>query len=99
MKNIPSFIKNKYTITGIVFLVYFLFLDDLDIITIVNQKRKLSKLEIQRDKLSEDLASTKNTLKKLKNINSLEAYARSQKFFKRDDEDIFVITFEKKKKQ
>jgi cell division protein DivIC len=99
MKNIPSFLKNKYTITGIVFLGYFLFLDDLDIITIINQKRKLSKLEIQRDKLSEDLASTKNTLKKLNNINSLEAYARSQKFFKRDDEDIFVITFEKKKKQ
>ena len=99
MKNIPSFLKNKYTITGIVFLGYFLFLDDLDIITIINQKRKLSKLEIQRDKLSEDLTSTKNTLKKLNNINSLEAYARSQKFFKRDDEDIFVITFEKKKKQ
>jgi hypothetical protein len=38
-------------------------------------------------------------LGKLKNLNYLEAYARSQKFFKKDDEEIFVITFEEKKKK
>ncbi len=72
-------------------------MDDLDIITIISQKRKLSKLETQRDLLAEDLKETKKTLKKLKNIDYLEAYARSEKFFKKDDEEIFVITFEEKK--
>ena len=95
----PKILKNKYVLTSIIFLVYFLFLDDLDIITIVSQKRKLNKLEIQRDYLAKDLKTTKNTLKELKNLNSLEAYARSKKFFKRDNEDIFVITYEKKKRQ
>ena len=75
------------------------FLDDLDIITIINQKGKLSKLESQRKLLAEDLKETKNTLRKLKNINYLESYARSQKFFKKDDEDIFVITYEEKRKK
>jgi cell division protein FtsB len=99
MKKIPPFVKNKYFITTFSFLVYFLFLDDLDIITIVNQKRKLSKLEEQRDIIAEQLKETKNTLKKLKNLDYLESYARSEKFFKKDDEEIFVITFEEKKKK
>ena len=99
MKKIPAFVKNKYFITSLAFAIYFLFLDDLDIITIINQKRKLSKLQDQRDLLADDLKETKNTLKRLKNINYLESYARSQKFFKKDDEEIFVITFEEKKKK
>ena len=99
MKNLPAFVKNKYFITSLAFVIYFLFLDDLDIITIINQKGKLSKLESQRKLLAEDLKETKNTLRKLKNINYLESYARSQKFFKKDDEDIFVITFEEKRKK
>jgi cell division protein FtsB len=99
MKKIPPFVKNKYFITTFSFLIYFLFLDDLDIITIVNQKRKLSKLEEQRDILAEQLKETKNTLRKLKNLDYLESYARSEKFFKKDDEEIFVITFEEKKKK
>lgn len=99
MKNLPAFVKNKYFITSLAFVIYFLFLDDLDIITIINQKGKLSKLESQRKLLAEDLKETKNTLRKLKNINYLESYARSQKFFKKDDEDIFVITYEEKRKK
>jgi cell division protein FtsB len=99
MKNLPAFVKNKYFITSLAFAIYFLFLDDLDIITIINQKGKLSKLESQRNLLAEDLKETKNTLRKLKNLNYLESYARSQKFFKKDDEDIFVITYEEKKKK
>jgi len=99
MKKLPAFVKNKYFITSFAFLVYFLFLDDLDIITIINQKRKLYKLEEQRDFLASELTETKNTLRKLKSLNYLEAYARSQKFFKKDGEEIFVISFEEKKKK
>jgi cell division protein FtsB len=99
MKKLPAFVKNKYFITSLAFFVYFLFLDDLDIVTIINQKGKLSKLETQRDLLAEDLKQTKSTLSKLKNINYLEAFARSKKFFKKNDEEIFVITYEEKKKK
>jgi cell division protein DivIC len=99
MNKLPGFIKNKYFLASFIFLIFFLFLDDLDIIMIIKQKRKLSKLEIQREILAKDLQETKNTLRKLKNLNYLEAYARSEKFFKKDDEEIFVITFDEKKKK
>ena len=68
-------------------------MDDLDIFSIISQKQKLNKLEIQRDDMKTQLISTRSTLRKLNKINYLESYARSQKFFKKDDEEIFIITY------
>ncbi|MEY4973371.1 MAG: hypothetical protein RLZZ55_158 [Bacteroidota bacterium] len=94
LKKIPSWLKNKYILTSIIFVVYFLFLDDWDIFTLVRQKRKLSQIEQQDEQMHQQLKDTKKTLRKLHRLDELEAYARSEKFFKRDDEEIFVITKE-----
>ena len=84
-------LRNKYVITIVVFFVYILFLDDLDIFMLFRQKSKLSHLQEQTVAMEKQLKDTKNTLHKLSNLNNLEAYARSEKFFKKSDEDIFVI--------
>jgi cell division protein FtsB len=91
--HIPNYLKNKYTLTGIIFMVYFLFLDDWDIFTLVSQQRKLNALTEQNSAMSKQLKDTKQILRRLNNPDYLEAYARSEKFFKRDDEEIFVITY------
>ncbi len=93
MIKIPKYIKNKYGLTIFIFLIYVLFLDDLDIFSIISQKQKLNKLEIQRDNMKSQLISTRSTLRKLNKINYLEAYARSEKFFKKENEEIFIITY------
>ena len=90
---VPSYFKNKYWVTIFVFLTYVLFLDELDIFSIIIQKKKLIELEIQRDDMKSQLLSTRATLRKLNKINYLESYARSQKFFKKENEEIFVITY------
>jgi cell division protein DivIC len=90
---IKSYFKNKYGLTLIVFLAYVLFLDELDIFSIIIQKRKLNQLEIQRDDMKNQLLWTRATLRKLNKINYLESYARSKKFFKKDEEEIFIITY------
>jgi cell division protein DivIC len=89
----PTYLKNKYILTGIVFMIYFLFLDDWDIFTLISQQHKVNKLTEQNMEMSKQLKETKQILRKLKNPDYLEAYARSEKFFKRDDEEIFVITY------
>ncbi len=93
MIKIPKYLKNKYGLTIFVFLIYVLFLDDLDIFSIISQKQKLNKLEIQRDDMKNQLTSNRSTLRKLNKINYLEAYARSEKFFKKENEEIFVISY------
>jgi cell division protein FtsB len=94
LKKIPNWLKNKYILTSIIFGIYFLFLDDWDIFTLVRQKRKLAEIEQQDDQMHQQLKDTKKTLRKLHRLDELEAYARSEKFFKRDDEEIFVVTKE-----
>ncbi len=44
--------------------------------------------------MRQKLNDTKNTYLKLNKLNYLESYARSEKFFKKDNEEIFVISYE-----
>ena len=78
-----------------IFLVYTLFLDENDIFTIIRHNRKLSQLEAAKTEVSRDLLTARETLSELNSSSQLERYAREKKFFKKDDEDIFVIFKEK----
>lgn len=91
---IPKYLKNKYAVAIGVFMIYTLFLDDVDIFTVVRQNMKLSTLEAEKKEILNQLTETRETLKKLENISGLERYAREKKLFKKDDEDIFVISYE-----
>lgn len=94
MRKYTKYFKNKFIFTTCLFFVYILFLDDVDIFTIINQNRKLSHLEESKIEISEKLTKTKATLKELKHSSNLESYAREEKLFKKDDEDIFIISYE-----
>lgn len=94
MKKYGKYLKNKFIFTICLFFVYILFLDDVDIFTIINQNRKLGKLDESKVELSEKLNATQSLLKELKYDSALESYAREEKLFKLDDEDIFVISYE-----
>jgi hypothetical protein len=93
VKRILPFVKNKFIITSLVFLTYIIFIDDNDIFFISNQNEKLSELEIRNEKMKKKLEETKSILNKIEDLDFLEAYARETKFFKRDNEEIFVITY------
>jgi cell division protein DivIC len=86
--------RNKYLLAFTIFLVYNLFLDDIDMFTIINQNRRLSKLHADDREVSIKLKDTKQTLRELRHVYALERYAREEKLFKKDDEDLFVITYE-----
>ncbi len=89
--------KNKYILTFTVFLIYNLFLDDVDIFTIISQNRKLSKINDNKVAMQQQLNETKHTLYQMRFDSELERFAREKKYFKRDDEDVFVITSEARK--
>jgi hypothetical protein len=93
VKSIVSNLKNKYFLTLFIFFVYTLFLDDFDVFVIISQKNKLIHLREQRDEMHKQLIISKDIYKKLNHINYLESYARSNKFFKKDNEEIFVISY------
>lgn len=86
--------RNKYVLTLAAFLFYNLFLDDLDIFTIYKQRRKLSDLKKEKNVVESNLAETRATLQNLQTNYGLEKFAREKKYFKKDNEEIFVITYE-----
>lgn len=94
MKRFYPYLKNKYIFTGILFLLYAVFLDDMDIFSMIRQTKKLKQIEASREEVKLKLSETEMSLKDLKTLSGKERYARENKFFKKDDEDIFVITFE-----
>jgi hypothetical protein len=76
------------------FTLYALFLDDQDMFTLIVQKSKLNKIEADQVLIDAKLAKTIKVLKQLNYTSELERYAREEKLFKRDDEDIFIISNE-----
>ncbi|MBM3160094.1 MAG: hypothetical protein FJZ66_02070 [Bacteroidetes bacterium] len=95
MKNkVVSYLKNKYIIATTVFFLYALFLDDFDIFTLVTQKNRLAVIENKKKEVDKNLQNSRETLSKLQSTDNVEHYARSVKFFKKDNEEIFVITYE-----
>jgi cell division protein FtsB len=86
--------RNKYLLTFTLFLVYNLFLDDVDIFSLLSQNHKLGKLRTDQSEINLKLDETKKTLRELKHGYALEKYAREEKLFKKDDEDVFIVTYE-----
>ena len=91
---IPKYLKNKYVVALIVFGVYTLFLDDVDVFSIIRHNLKLSELEKEKKVVHQQLKETQLTREKLETVSGLERYAREKKLFKMDNEDIFVISYE-----
>jgi len=89
-----KFIKNKFLVTIVVFCIYALFLDDWDIFHLIKQNQKLTELTNQKMETKEKLVVAKASLAKLKTPSGIETFAREEKFFKKNDEDIFVISYE-----
>jgi hypothetical protein len=71
-----------------------LFLDDVDIFTIINQKRKYYRLLEAKADVSQKLSQVRSQLNQLKYTSELESYARENKLFKKENEDIFIISNE-----
>ncbi|NDF59645.1 MAG: septum formation initiator [Crocinitomicaceae bacterium] len=85
--------KNKYVLTAFVFVFYALFLDEIDVFDIIARKRTLNKIEEDIVDKEKKLYKVKYTLRRLHHTSELERYAREHKLFKKENEDIFIITY------
>lgn len=93
LTHIPSWLKNKYLIAGVVFLVWILFLDDKN--DLFSQYERLThsrELTKNESHLSKQITETQKELDLLKNnVQSIEKYAREKYMMKKDNEDLFIL--------
>ncbi|MEO5890688.1 MAG: septum formation initiator family protein [Ferruginibacter sp.] len=87
-----SFLKNKYLLTGILFLVWMFFFNEKDLVSEFKRKGKYKELQKSEQRLSEIIKDTRQELGQLKtNAQTIEKYAREKYLMKKDNEDLFVL--------
>ncbi len=96
LKKIPNWLRNKYSITIMVFVVWVAFFDQNNFFTQYDFIRELRSLEKDKAYFIEELKQTKQELNDLTtNPVTLEKFAREKYFMKKDNEEIFVFEEEK----
>ena len=96
LKKIPNWLKNKYMITIVVFMVWISFFDQNNFFTQYDFVKELESLEKDKTFFIEELTKTRQELNDLTtNPVTLEKFAREKYFMKKDNEEIFVFEQEK----
>ena len=91
-KNIPAWLKSKYSLTLLVFAVWLVFFDHNDLFVQMERTSELKQLEKGRDYYTEQIQEMKKELSELDNDPaSLEKAAREKYMMKKDNEDVFII--------
>ncbi len=90
---IRKLINRKYSLTIGVFVAWMLLFDGNSAMFIYKQYHELKDLRMQEQFLKEEIADMEEQKVNLFSTNDrLEKYAREHYFFKKDDEDVFVLT-------
>ena len=85
-------VKNKYVAVTLVFLLFYFFLYENDVLTIYRLKREVADIEKEAALLEADIKQDSvDAVSLLNNPAALEAYGREHYYMKRDNEDIFII--------
>jgi cell division protein DivIC len=93
LNQLPAWLKNKYLLTTIIFLVFITFFDDRDLMTNYRHHHQLKDLEQSAEYYRNEIEKTKTELNQLRtDAATLEKYAREKYLMKRDNEDIFIIS-------
>lgn len=90
--SILPLLKNKFTLSFILFFVWIIFFDQNNIIDRISNLRQLHQLENDYNYYSDKIKETNDRLKELRsNPKNLEKFAREQYKMKKPNEDIFLI--------
>ncbi|MEQ8624832.1 MAG: septum formation initiator family protein [Vicingaceae bacterium] len=95
INRIPSYLKNKYALTGLVFLVWISFFDQNRLWTQLQYHIELNDLEEEAAFYKQEIKVIQADLKELQsNPRTLEKFAREKYLMKKDNEELFVIVEE-----
>ena len=92
ISKIPRFLRNKYVLTLLFFVVWITIFDKNSLLDWINAKIRLREITAEQQKYQQLLNATATTIEDLKNNNdSLEKFARERYGFHKDDEDVFIV--------
>jgi cell division protein DivIC len=95
LKKLPKAFRNFYIVTGLIFLVWMLFLDSNDFLSRYKLTSKLRSLEGEKEYYLEKIKEVEKDKEELMGTPELlEKFAREKYLMKKDTEDIFIVVEE-----
>ena len=92
LKKIPSWIKNRYLLTTVAFILWILFFDRNDMFTQAERNRDLRSLQKSKTYYTSQIDAAKKELDQMSHDPAaLEKFAREKYRMKKDNEDEFAI--------
>ncbi len=89
---LPAWMKNRYVITILIFLVWIILLDPNNLISRAREIHTRNRLEREKEYYIGRIEEDRRKLNELRTSNeTLEKYAREQYRMKKPDEDLFII--------
>ncbi len=89
---ILHYLKNKYILTLIIFLVWILLFDSNNLVDRFSQMKTLKQLKEDKAYYQDRIEEDSKKLNELQTDNeNLEKFAREQYLMKKEDEEIFVV--------
>lgn len=89
---LPHWMRNRYMITILIFILWLLLLDPNNIISRVKEVRTRNRLIREKEYYMGRIEEDKRKLEELRTSNdNLEKFAREQYHMKKPDEDLFII--------
>lgn len=96
-----KFVANKYVLIIFLFVVWMLFFDTNSFLIHNELNTEIDGLENNKEFYQKEIEGDKTFIKKMKDSNEIEKYAREKYYLKKENEDIYIIVHEdslKKKK-
>ena len=85
-------VKNKYVLTLLVFIIWMLFFDQNNLVDRIRMYSEIRQLEDEQEYYEQEIKKDSTRLHELTtDKDNLEKYAREQFYMKKPDEDVFVV--------
>lgn len=85
------FLRNKYIVVLLGLFIYLFFLEDVTIFNLYERKSKRNLLYQEKQRKLKNIKEVRDQLEALKDPEQLEKFAREEYYFKKENEDVFVI--------
>ena len=91
-KSLLRWVKNKYTLSSVVFLLWLTFFNEIDLIYIFQSRKEVAGLKAEVKRMKDDNQKAAQALHDLTtNTYSLEKFARENYYMKKENEEVYVF--------
>lgn len=88
------FFSNIYVIILTIFVIWMVFFDTNSLLTQLQLRKEIKALKKQKEYLQKEIAKDTALMKRLRNDKELEKFARETYYFKKDNEELYIIEYE-----